>query len=425
MQGMDTADALAHFAKFNTIDEPDKYYMIFSNLGFGVTAYAVVLLATRQGRIPGAILLDWTVSVDYSKNSTIKSTKDLIWDFEKDDIMKDKNIIVYCQSGVRSSHVTSFLTQILGYENVKNYDGSWIEWSFYTELPIEMGVSDSQYDGPSYTEIISRAYSGYAKYLFEEILNPNWHNYFYWLLLVSAFFFILELFAPWRIEQAKFRKDFWLDFFYMFFNFFLFSLIIYNALSEVFVNLFSQGMAIIGITNLLALEVKSWPIWVHLLLGFVVRDFIQWWVHRLLHRVPLLWEFHKVHHSVVQMGFAAHLRYHFMENIVYRTLEYIPLAMIGIGLNDFFIIHIITLAIGHWNHTNFNVNIGPLKYIFNNPGMHIWHHSYVLPKDKPYGINFGLSLSIWDYLFKTNYIPFNGRDIELGFEGDENLYLKL
>lgn len=42
-----------------------------------------------------------------------------------------------------------------------------------------------------------------------------------------------------------------------------------------------------------------------------------------------------------------------------------------------------------------------------------------LPKHVRYGVNFGLTLSIWDYLFKTNYIPHNGRDIELGFAGDE------
>ncbi|MDZ4704830.1 MAG: hypothetical protein SH848_12920, partial [Saprospiraceae bacterium] len=72
--------------------------------------------------------------------------------------------------------------------------------------------------------------------------NPNWHNYFYWLLLVSAFFFVLELLAPWRKNQPKFRKDFWLDFFYMFFNFFVFSLVIYSAVSSVFVNLLNDGI---------------------------------------------------------------------------------------------------------------------------------------------------------------------------------------
>lgn len=270
-----------------------------------------------------------------------------------------------------------------------------------------------------YIKTITDSYVGYGNYLWHEITHPSWHNYFYWLLGVSAFFMLLEWLSPWRKDQPKFRKDFWLDFFYMFFNFFLFSLIIYNAASNVVVNLFNDALAAIGIKNLLAFEVMSWPIWAHLLLGFVVRDFIQWWTHRLLHRVPALWEFHKVHHSVEQMGFAAHLRYHWMENVVYRTIEYIPLALIGIGLRDFFIIHIFTLAVGHFNHSNIRVNLGFLKYIFNNPQMHIWHHAYSLPKDKRYGVNFGLTLSVWDYIFRTNYIPYEGRDIKLGFPGVE------
>ncbi|XOV93515.1 MAG: sterol desaturase family protein [Bacteroidota bacterium] len=268
--------------------------------------------------------------------------------------------------------------------------------------------------------IIVGSYTGYANYLWQEIIHPTWHSYFYWLIGVSAFFFILEIVKPWRKEQAKFRKDFWLDFFYMFFNFFLFSLIIYNAASNVVVHFFNDLLASMGITNLVAFEVMTWPTWTHLLIGFVVRDFVQWWTHRLLHKVPALWEFHKVHHSVEQMGFAAHLRYHWMENVVYRSIEYIPLALIGIGLRDFFIIHIFTLAVGHFNHSNFKLNLGPLKYIFNNPQMHIWHHAYDLPKDKRDGVNFGLTLSIWDYLFHTDYIPYEGRDIRLGFPGVED-----
>ncbi|MFK7937267.1 MAG: sterol desaturase family protein, partial [Saprospiraceae bacterium] len=191
-------------------------------------------------------------------------------------------------------------------------------------------------------------------------------------------------------------------------------------------------------------------------------------VHRLLHFSPRLWEFHKVHHSVEQMGFAAHLRYHWMENVVYRSLEYAPLALLGIGLYDFFIIHIFTLAVGHYNHSNLTVSgkitggvlglfIGTIiatsgfeinmlnepslimqlvtvlaatalgifvlspamKYLFNSPEMHIWHHSYDLPKERQTGVNFGLTLAIWDYIFKTNYIPHDGRDIRLGFPGVE------
>ncbi|WP_370086220.1 sterol desaturase family protein [Ekhidna sp.] len=270
-----------------------------------------------------------------------------------------------------------------------------------------------------YWELIRNAYSGYANYLWREMTQPGWHSYFYWLIGVSAFFLILEWVKPWRKDQSRFRKDFWLDFFYMFFNFFLFSLIVFNAASDLVVHFFNELLASIGVKNLLAFEVMSWPTWAHLLVGFIVRDFVQWNTHRLLHRVPFLWEFHKVHHSVKEMGFAAHLRYHWMETVVYRSIEYIPLALIGIGLRDFFIIHIFTLAVGHFNHSNFKLNLGPLRYIFNNPQMHIWHHAKALPKARRFGVNFGLTLSIWDYLFKTNYIPENGRDIELGFPGDE------
>ncbi|NJN26246.1 MAG: sterol desaturase family protein [Cyclobacteriaceae bacterium] len=270
-----------------------------------------------------------------------------------------------------------------------------------------------------YFNIVADAYYGYARYLWQEITQPGFHNYFYWLIGVSIFFFALELVRPWRKDQPKFRKDFWLDLFYMFFNFFLFSLIIYNAASNVFVGLFNDLLGVFGFTNLVAIEIASWAIWAQLLLMFVLRDFIQWWVHRLLHYHPRLWEFHKVHHSVEQMGFAAHLRFHWMETVVYRVIEYLPLAMIGFGIDDFFVVHIIGLAIGHFNHSNISINLGPLKYIFNNPDMHIWHHAYHLPKGHKYGINFGLSLSTWDYLFGTAAIPYNGRDEKLGFPGME------
>jgi sterol desaturase/sphingolipid hydroxylase (fatty acid hydroxylase superfamily) len=50
--------------------------------------------------------------------------------------------------------------------------------------------------------------------------------------------------------------------------------------------------------------------------------------------------------------------------------------------------------------------------------MHIWHHAKELPKNRPYGMNYGISLSIWDYVFKTSYIPHDGKDIELGFDND-------
>jgi sterol desaturase/sphingolipid hydroxylase (fatty acid hydroxylase superfamily) len=265
-----------------------------------------------------------------------------------------------------------------------------------------------------YLKIIQDSYSNYWGYLKSEFLHPHWGNYLWWLIALSLVVWLLEIAFPWRKNQAAIRKDFWLDGFYMFFNFFLFSLIGFNALGNVGVNLFNDFLGLFGVSNIVAIEITSWPAWLQLLVMFVLADFLQWNIHRLLHRVPWLWEFHKVHHSVEQMGFAAQFRYHWMENIVYKTLQYIPLAMIGFGLDDFFIIHIIAVSIGHLNHANLGIGWGPFKYILNSPKMHIWHHAMDIPQGS-YGVNFGLSLSIWDYIFGTVYIPKDGRDTPLGF----------
>lgn len=274
-------------------------------------------------------------------------------------------------------------------------------------------------DIEKYIKIIGDSYYGYFNYLVNEMFYPSWHNYFWWLLGLSVGVWLLEIFLPWREKQAIFRKDFWLDGFYMFFNYFLFSLIAYNAISNVGVELFNDFLGLFGAENIVAIHINSWPRWAQFLLLFLVADFIQWNVHRMLHRVPLLWEFHKVHHSVEEMGFAAHLRFHWMETILYKSAQYIPLAMIGYGLEDFFIVHIFTTAIGHLNHANLRLTYGPLKYVLNNPVMHLWHHAKALPKDMPYGVNYGITLSIWDYIFKTDYIPHEGQYEPLGFDGME------
>lgn len=272
-----------------------------------------------------------------------------------------------------------------------------------------------------YIEIIIGSFTGYWNYLIDEINTPGLHNYFYWLLGLSLVIWLLEIIIPWRKKQPVFRKDFWLDGFYMFFNFFLFSLIGYNAVSNVAAEAFNDFLALFGITNIAAIEVQNWPVWAQFLTMFIIADFIQWNIHRLLHHVPWLWEFHKIHHSITEMGFSGHLRFHWMETVIYKTAQYIPLAMIGFSIQDFFVVHIFALTIGHLNHANLGWNYGPLKYIFNNPQMHIWHHARELPPQYRYGVNYGLSLSIWDYLFGTAYVPASGRDIALGFEDDKEL----
>jgi thiosulfate/3-mercaptopyruvate sulfurtransferase len=93
--------------------------------------------ATKGGRIPNSIHIDWAESIDYNGDKRIKSLEDLESIYSKLNIKKNEPIILYCHSGVRSAHTTFVLTQLLGYKNVKNYDGSWTEWSYFNDLPFE------------------------------------------------------------------------------------------------------------------------------------------------------------------------------------------------------------------------------------------------------------------------------------------------
>lgn len=247
---------------------------------------------------------------------------------------------------------------------------------------------------------------------------PWYLNYFWGLLLISLLIWGLEIIFPWRKNQKIFRKDFWLDVFYMFFNFFLFSLAIsgvYRVLEVWFLEL--------GITktSLSIINLKTWPVWGQILLFFVLLDFLQWATHLMLHKIPFLWNFHKVHHSVKEMGFAAHFRYHWMENILYKPLKTLGVMILGgFEPEQAYMVHFFAIIIGHLNHANIKISWGPLRYLLNSPVMHLYHHAYALPKGR-IGVNFGISLSVWDYLFKTYHIPEDSGTIKLGFPKDEEL----
>lgn len=271
-----------------------------------------------------------------------------------------------------------------------------------------------------YLDAFINGFLGTIRWTWKSILFdvPWYNNYFWGLILISLLVWGLEILFPWRKEQSVFRKDFWLDAFYMFFNFFIFAIVI-SGIYKMLGVFFNE----VGITpkTLTIVDIAHWPQWVQLLVFFVVLDFVQWFTHVLLHKYPVLWEFHKVHHSVKEMGFAAHLRFHWMENILYKPLKTIGVMVLGgFEPEQAYIVHFAAIAIGHFNHSNIKITYGPLKYLLNNPVMHLYHHAYTIPEGS-YGVNFGISLSIWDYLFKTNYIPESGGKIELGFPGDEKL----
>lgn len=93
--------------------------------------------ATKAGRIKNSVWIDWAEAIHYNGDKKIKSVEELESIYSKLNITKNDPLIVYCHSGMRSAHTTFVLTQLLDYKQVKNYDGSWTEWSYFNDLPFK------------------------------------------------------------------------------------------------------------------------------------------------------------------------------------------------------------------------------------------------------------------------------------------------
>jgi thiosulfate/3-mercaptopyruvate sulfurtransferase len=92
--------------------------------------------ATRGGHIPGAVSIPWSKAVSEG-NATFKSPEELRALYEDKGVAPSGEIIAYCRIGERSSLTWFVLKYLLGYPNVKNYDGSWTEWGNLVNAPIE------------------------------------------------------------------------------------------------------------------------------------------------------------------------------------------------------------------------------------------------------------------------------------------------
>lgn len=131
-----------HFpARIVTVSEMSKAYndsslvIIDSRTLEEYSGYYKKSGAYDSGRIPNSIHIDWAENVDF-ETQRFKSIDVIKANYKSRKIDSTSNIVVYCHSGVRSAHTTYVLTQLLGFKNVRNYDGSWTEWSYYG-LPVE------------------------------------------------------------------------------------------------------------------------------------------------------------------------------------------------------------------------------------------------------------------------------------------------
>jgi sterol desaturase/sphingolipid hydroxylase (fatty acid hydroxylase superfamily) len=242
-------------------------------------------------------------------------------------------------------------------------------------------------------------------------------SYLHWLTIVSGAFVVLERLRPWRRGQALLRQGWLRDLGFLVLNGHVFAVLTAGLTAALAVRA-RELLAGMGI-DLTRSPVADWSFPAQLLVYFVVADFLQWSIHVALHRVPPLWAIHKVHHSLTVMDWIGNFHFHWAEILVYKTLQWLPLAWLGAPGDVLLTVAVFTTIWGNFNHSNLDAGLGPLGYVFNSPRMHLWHHD--VSDEGGIAKNFAVVLSLWDWIFRTAYWPRQRSPRGLGYPGMEEM----
>ena len=216
------------------------------------------------------------------------------------------------------------------------------------------------------------------------------------IILAMLIFVPLERILALRREQGIFRKSWQLD-------------SIYFLLNGIFI---SAGLMLILVAALVLgavlvpAEFHSWvgslPLWIQLPAVLLVSDLGFYSAHRMFHKIPWLWKFHAVHHSIEEMDWLAAHRVHPLDQILTKGASILPIIALGFSPDAI----VAYAALYHWQalliHSNVRINFGPLAHIFASPRFHHWHHAN---HREAYDKNFAGQLSCLDALFGTMHMP--------------------
>ena len=141
---------------------------------------------------------------------------------------------------------------------------------------------------------------------------------------------------------------------------------------------------------------RSLPLPLYMVVGLLVVTFTAYWAHRGMHRLPLLWHIHKIHHSPRNLNWSSIYHKHFLELLLNEPLHIFTVLALGTDLVAPF--GIIFMTVDVLAHSNVRLNLGRLSYLISTPQAHRIHHSI---DPRHYDTNFGNTVMLWDHVFGT------------------------
>lgn len=212
----------------------------------------------------------------------------------------------------------------------------------------------------------------------------------------AALFIFIEKILPKYPEQVILRPEWRMDLLYFVVNHLLVGLFL--LIGNGFAPLAFGWATNDGLQHWMQSLALPWQI----LILVLCADFVQYWVHRMFHEVPVLWRFHAVHHCTEHMDWLAGSRTHILQTIADRSLVMVPLYLLGPSLDALNFYVAIAAFQAVFVHANFGMRFGPLRFLVVTPQFHHWHHS----KDDPaIDTNYAVHTPIYDLLFRSFHLP--------------------
>jgi sterol desaturase/sphingolipid hydroxylase (fatty acid hydroxylase superfamily) len=158
------------------------------------------------------------------------------------------------------------------------------------------------------------------------------------------------------------------------------------------------------------------PGWVQIVAALTITTVGGYAGHRAAHEVPLLWRFHRVHHSVREMDWLAANHLHPLDQIFIRSAAVLPLYALGFGRISLGAFVILTTLQAVFVHANVRLTFGPLRWVIATPQFHHWHHAR---EPQAYNSNYAGEFPAVDALFGTLYLPAQRWPAQYGVDDNE------